>query len=85
MAAFAMTSFAQSTQEYYKVEFTVPIVGSNTGTNNSVAATMKDDFTYCNPLHEYLVFPAGNRQWRQARCSLRDTCRMRTPRVRPPA
>ena len=20
---------------------------------------MKDDFTYCNPLHEYLVFPAG--------------------------
>ena len=59
MAMFAITSFAQATQEYYRVEFTVPIVGSNTGTNNSVAATMKDDFTYCNPLHEYLDFPAG--------------------------
>ena len=59
MAAIAMTSFAQSTQEYYRVEFTVPIVGSNTGTNNSVAATMKDDYTYCNPLHEYLDFQAG--------------------------
>jgi hypothetical protein len=59
MAAIAMTSFAQSTREYYRVEFTVPIVGSNTGTNNSVAATMKDDYTYCNPLHEYLDFQAG--------------------------
>ena len=34
MAAIAMTSFAQSTQEYYRVEFTVPIVGSNTGTKS---------------------------------------------------
>ena len=59
MALLATTSFAQSTQEYYRVEFTVPIVGSNTGTNNSVAATMKDDYTYCNPQHEYLDFPAG--------------------------
>lgn len=62
MAAAAMSSFAQvENQQYFKVEFTVPVSleGKNyTGSNNSVSATMKDDYTYCNPEHEYLVFPA---------------------------
>ena len=66
LAAAAMTATAQpltatatQTQKYHRVEFTVPIVGSNTGSNTSVAATMKDDYTYCNPEHQYLDFPAG--------------------------
>lgn len=63
VAAIAMTAFAQETQQYFRVEFTVPIVGYNIPagqSNNSVAATMKDDYTYCNPEHEYLDFQAAN-------------------------
>lgn len=57
MAAFAMTSFAQTTQQYWRVEFDMPITGNGTGT--SVAAGMKDNYTYCNPEHQYLDFPAN--------------------------
>ena len=61
MAAIAMTSFAQANQQYFRVEFTVPITGDKIPTgqsNNSVAATMKDSYTFCNPEHEYLDFQA---------------------------
>jgi len=58
MAAFAMTGFAQSSQEYLRVEFDMPIVNDGSG-KTSVASGMKDDYTYCNPLHQYLDFPAG--------------------------
>ena len=69
MAAIGMTAFAQNkatatpSKSYYRVEFTVPIVGTNSGSNNSVAATMKDDYTYCNPEHQYLDFQADNGMW----------------------
>ncbi|MCI6160322.1 MAG: hypothetical protein PUH24_03570 [Prevotellaceae bacterium] len=59
MTAFALTTFAQATQPYFRVEFTVPITGDKIPqgqSNNSVAATMKDDYTFCNPAHEYLDF-----------------------------
>ena len=62
MAAFAMTSFAQQTQQYFRVEFTVPMTGEKVPagqSNNSVASTMKDDFIYCNPDNDYLDFQAG--------------------------
>lgn len=61
MAGIALTTMAQATQQYFRVEFTVPITGNKIPvgqTNNSVAATMKDDFTFCNPEHEYLDFQA---------------------------
>ena len=58
MAAFAMTSFAQSTQQYWRVEFDMPIVNDGTG-KTSVASGMKDDYTYCNPEHQYLDFQAN--------------------------
>jgi len=63
MAAFAMTSFAQATQQYFRVEFNVPITGHKIPvgqSNTSVAATMPDDYTFCNPEHEYLDFQAAN-------------------------
>lgn len=62
MAAIAMTGFAQDTQQYWRVEFTVPITGDKVPqgqSNNSVAATMKDNYTYCNPEHDYLDFQAN--------------------------
>jgi hypothetical protein len=65
MAMVAMTAFAQSTKQYFRVTFTVPITGYNIPSgqsNNSVAATMKDDYTYCNPDHEYLDFQ-GDKMW----------------------
>jgi hypothetical protein len=58
MAAFAMTSFAQSTQQYWRVEFDMPIVNDGSG-KTSVASGMKDDYTYCNPEHQYLDFQAN--------------------------
>ncbi len=63
VAAVAMTAFAQSNQQYFRVEFTVPITGDKVPvgqSNNSVAATMKDEYTFCNPLHDYLDFQAAN-------------------------
>lgn len=67
MTVFAVAGFAQvptatsgNSQQYFRVTFTVPIVGSNTGSNTSVAATMKDYYTYCNPQHEYLDFQAAS-------------------------
>ena len=63
MAAVAMTMMAQQNQQYFRVEFTVPITGDKVPvgqTNNSVAATMKDDYTFCNPAHDYLDFQAGS-------------------------
>lgn len=63
MAALSMTSFAQSSQQYYRVEFTVPVSLEGkkySGSNTSVSATMKDDYTYCNPEHDYLDFQATN-------------------------
>ena len=62
LAAVAMTGLAQESQQYFRVEFTVPITGNNIPSgqsNNSVAATMKDFYTYCNPEHEYLDFQAS--------------------------
>ena len=62
MALFAMTTFAQQSQQYFRVEFTVPITGDKIPagqSNTSVAATMKDKYTYCNPEHDYLDFQAG--------------------------
>ena len=59
MAAFAMTGFAQTAQQYFHVEFTMPIVSDGSGGVTSVASGMKDDYTYCNPEHEYLDFQAG--------------------------
>ena len=58
MAAFAMTSFAQATQQYWRVEFDMPIVSDGSG-KTSVAAGMKDNYTYCNPEHQYLDFQAN--------------------------
>ena len=49
-ALFAMTTFAQQSQQYFRVEFTVPITGDKIPagqSNTSVAATMKDKYTYC--------------------------------------
>lgn len=69
LAAVGMTAYAQNhaasnaSKSYYRVEFTVPIVGTNSGSNTSVAATMKDYYTYCNPEHEYLDFQADNGMW----------------------
>ena len=59
MTAFVMTGFAQQYQQYWRVEFTVPITGNAYGTNNAVAATMKDNYTYCNAENEYLDFQAN--------------------------
>ena len=62
MALFAMTTFAQQSQQYFRVEFTVPITGDKIPagqSNTSVAATMKDKYTYCNPEHDYPDFQAG--------------------------
>ena len=59
MAAFAMTGFAQTAQQYFHVEFTMPIVSDGSGGGTSVASGMKDDYTYCNPEHQYLDFQAG--------------------------
>lgn len=65
LAAFAMCATAQplkatatQSQEYLRVEFTVPIVSTSSG-QSSVANGMKDNYTYCNPDHQYLDFPAG--------------------------
>lgn len=58
MAAFAMTSFAQTSQQYWRVEFDMPIVSDGTG-KTSVAGGMKDNYTYCNPEHQYLDFQAN--------------------------
>ena len=58
MAAFALTGFAQANQQYFHVEFTQPIVNDGSG-KTSVASGMKDDYTYCNPEHQYLDFQAG--------------------------
>lgn len=58
VAAFAMTSFAQTTQQYWRVEFDMPIVNDGSG-KTSVASGMKDNYTYCNPEHQYLDFQAN--------------------------
>lgn len=63
MSVLAVSAFAQTSQQYFRVEFSVPVSNEgkvNSGTNNSVSATMKDEYTYCNPEHEYLVFQATN-------------------------
>lgn len=63
LATLAMMASAQESQQYLRVEFSVPITGYNIPSgqsNNSVAATMKDNYTYCNPLHDYLDFNAGS-------------------------
>lgn len=60
LAALALTGFAQATQDYMRVEFNVPMTSfDNPKTDKSgtaVAQGMKDDFTYCNPMHQYLDF-----------------------------
>ena len=59
MAVVAMSAFAQANQQYFHVEFTMPIVSDGSGGATSVASGMKDNYTYCNPEHEYLDFQAG--------------------------
>ena len=58
LAAFAMTGFAQQYQQYWRVEFDMPIVNDGSG-KTSVASGMKDNYTYCNPEHQYLDFQAN--------------------------
>jgi len=58
MAVFAITGYSQQTQQYWRVEFDMPIVNDGSG-KTSVASGMKDDYTYCNPEHEYLDFQAN--------------------------
>ena len=53
VAAFAMTSFAQKSQQYFRVEFNAPIV--NDGTGKTSVAAMGDNYTYCNPEHNKVV------------------------------
>ena len=53
LAAFAMTSFAQQYQQYFRVEFNAPIV--NDGTGKTSVAAMGDGYTYCNPEHNKVV------------------------------
>ncbi|MBP5798359.1 MAG: hypothetical protein J6W43_00420 [Prevotella sp.] len=63
LAMVALGMQAQATQQYFRVEFNVPITGDKVPvgqSNNSVAATMPDDYTFCNPLHDYLDFQAAN-------------------------
>ena len=63
LAMVALGMQAQANQQYFRVEFTVPITGDKVPigqSNNSVAATMKDDYTFCNPQHDYLDFQAAN-------------------------
>lgn len=60
LAAFALSSFAQATQEYMRVEFTVPMTEydeEDTGkTGTALAAGQKDNYIYVNPRHQYLDF-----------------------------
>jgi hypothetical protein len=61
MAAVGVTAMAQANQQYFRVEFNVPITGDKIPagqSNTSVAATMKDEYTFCNPQHDYLDFQA---------------------------
>ncbi len=60
MATFAMTSFAQANQQYFRVEFNAPIV--NDGTGKTSVAAMGDSYTYCNPEHNVVV-NGGNHGW----------------------
>lgn len=53
-----LTATATQTQKYHRVEFTVPIIPDGSGVT-AVSQGMKDDYTYCNPEHQYLDFPAG--------------------------
>ena len=62
LAMMAIGMQAQNSQQYFRVEFNVPITGHSVEpgkSNNSVAATMPDDYTFCNPAHEYLDFQAA--------------------------
>lgn len=63
VAFVSLTSFAQATQQYFRVEFTIPMTSHSVPSGQSnvnVAATMKDYYTFCNPAHEYLDFQAAN-------------------------
>ena len=53
VAAFAITSFAQKSQQYFRVEFNAPIVNDKSG-KTSVAAE-GDIYTYCNSEHNKVV------------------------------
>ena len=55
LAAFAMTSFAQSPkyQQYFRVEFNCPIVADGSGKTS--VGQMGDSYTYCNPEHNVIV------------------------------
>ncbi len=55
MATLATTGFAQTSQEYFRVEFNLPIVP----TEQSNSSVPVDYYTYKNPEHQYLDFPAG--------------------------
>lgn len=53
MAAFAMTTFAQATQQYFRVEFNCPITADGSGKTS--VGQMGDNYTYCNPEHNVIV------------------------------
>ena len=53
VAAFAMTSFAQTTQQYFRVEFNCPIMADGSGQTS--VGQMGDAYTYCNPEHNVVV------------------------------
>ena len=55
LAAFAMTSFAQSPkyQQYFRVEFNCPITADGSGKTS--VGQMGDSYTYCNPEHNVIV------------------------------
>lgn len=60
LAALSASAFAQKTQQYVRVEFTVPMTSfddpASGKTGTAVSQGMKDDFTYVNPQHQYLDF-----------------------------
>ena len=53
VASLAMTSFAQKSQQYFRIEFNAPIISDKSG-QTSVAA-MGDIYTYTNPEYNKVV------------------------------
>ena len=61
LAAISMSGFAQATQEYMRVEFSVPITSYDYPKDPNKKGTalgggQKDDFIYLNPLNPWLDF-----------------------------
>lgn len=60
LAAVSASAFAQKTQQYMRVEFTVPMTSyddpASGKTGTAVAQGQKDNYIYVNPTHQYLDF-----------------------------